>query len=132
MENLLAGIDFNDNLLLNQVALWMDGGSVTLYLTDKYSTEFTVEFCQTMSLKKHPYLSIPGSFLLNKIEIPIRSPYERIVLNALERLQFSVELLAVEKRKPKQLPTYREIIDERIAFVESNEYLAIAKKMGRL
>lgn len=132
MENLLADIDFTSNLVLKQVMIWMDGGSVTLSLTDRNFTEFTVEFCQVMSLKKDPRTSIPGSFLLNKIEIPIRSDDERVVLNALKHLQFSDELLAKEQREPKHLPTYREIIGEQIAFVESNEYLKIAKEMGRL
>ena len=132
MENILTSIDFNGTLTLNQVMLWMDGGSVTLDWTDKNATAFTVEFCQTMFLEKHSYASIPGSFLLRKIEIPIRSDDEQIILNALRQIQYSPKLIAEEKRLPKQMLTYRTIIDERIAFVASDEYLIIAKKMGRL
>ena len=135
MKNLLTGIDFAKRIVLKQVLLWMDGGSATLYLVDENATEFTVEFCQTMILEKHSYTNVPGSFLLNKTEIPIRSDEEQTILTALKKLQFSTELLAEEQRASKQLPgspTYREIIDERIAFVESNDYLIIAKEMGRL
>ncbi|WP_151088983.1 hypothetical protein [Hymenobacter baengnokdamensis] len=132
MENLLVGLDFRDNLILHQVSLWMDGGSVTLNLTDTNYTAFTVEFCQIMFLTKHPQKNFPGSFLLNKIEIPIRSDDEQVILNSLKHLSFSDKLIAEEKNTPKNLTTYREIINERIAFVESEEYLVIAKKMGRL
>lgn len=110
----------------------MDGGSVTLELADANSVEFMVEFCQAMSLKKYPDLSIPGSFLLNEIEIPIRSNDERIILGALKHFQFSDKLLAKEQYKPERLASYRRIIHERIAFVESTNYLTIAKEMGRL
>jgi hypothetical protein len=132
MENLLAGIDFSGTLLLNQVMLWMDGGSVTLDLTDRNFLGFTIEFCQMMSLRKYPGASIPGSFLLNEIEVPIRSNEEKIILNALKQIQLSDKLLAEEQRLPKHMATYREIINERIGFVESDKYLTIAKEMGRL
>jgi hypothetical protein len=131
MESLLADIDFTSTLFLSQIMVWMDGGSVTLELADRNSTEFTVEFCQTMSLKKYPQLRIPGSFLFNGIEIPIRSNDEQIILNALRELRLSDNLLTEEQRLPKHL-AYRAIIDEQIAFVKSNKYLAIAKEMGRL
>jgi hypothetical protein len=127
MENVLTGIDLTSTVLLKQVIVWMDGGSVTLELVDKYSTEFTVEFYQIMSLKKYPNVSIPGSFLLNGAEIPIRSDSERIILGALRQLHFSDELLA-----SSQLSVYREIINKQISFVESDNYLTIAKEMGRL
>jgi hypothetical protein len=45
MENILAGIDFEDVFTLNELRAWMDGGTVQLLLADKNQTAFTVVFC---------------------------------------------------------------------------------------
>lgn len=98
----------------------MDGGTITLYLLDANATEFSIEFCQKMFLKKRLDFGIPGSFLLNGQEVPIRSDNEKQLLQALRDMSFGT-LNLLDKR----------IIKESIAFVESEEYLRIAALMGR-
>jgi len=104
----------------------MDGGSVTLKLIDSKSTAFSVEFCQTMLLQKHSYTHIPGSFLFNNKELPIRSVGEKQILSALRNLYFKDSL------PTDQVTATKVWIQELIDFVESEEYLRIAALMGRL
>ena len=125
MGEQLASLNLK-NPLLNEVAEWMDGGSVTLYLVDDNATAFEVEFCQTMILENRTYLHIPGSFLFNREEVSIRSDSEKVLLTAIRNLRFK-ETIPVEE----QIAT-KSLIEELVAFVESDEYLRIATLMGRL
>ena len=128
MDDLLKGIDLGGGITLNELLAWMDGGSITLKLSDSNRFPFEVTICQSMALEIHANTGtwIPGSFLLNNMEVPIRSDSEKALLTALKSLQFSPEI----PRKNRALE--REIISSRIAFVESEEYLQIASEMGRI
>jgi hypothetical protein len=102
----------------------MDGGSVTLKLINSKSTSFSVEFCQTMLLQKRSCTHIPGSFLFNNKELPIRSYGEKQLLSAIRNLRFK-DSLPID-----QVTATKEYIQELIDFVESEEYLRIAALMG--
>ena len=123
MQNSPKNIDFEGILTLAEVSYWMDGGSVSLMLTDENETEFEIVFCQRVILEIHSYTKtwIPGSFLLNDVEIPIRSTEEKAILNALKKIIYSDAIYSEDI----------EIIKKEISFVESEEYLKIATKMGR-
>ncbi|MDO7851263.1 hypothetical protein [Hymenobacter convexus] len=128
MDDLLKGIDLESGVTLNNAVAFMDGGSVMLWLTDSNQTPFEILFCQSVSLGKrsNPDAWIPGNFLLNNTEVPIRSNGERKILSALKSFKFS------DKIPFKHRAIERELIDSRIAFVESEDYLKIASEMGRI
>jgi hypothetical protein len=128
MENILAGIDFEDVFTLNELRAWMDGGTVQLLLADKNQTAFTIVFCQRVALEIHLGTGtwIQGSLLFNEVEVPIRSASERIILDALKAVRFS------DKIPRKDRPLERKIIRDCISFIESEDYLETARIMGRL
>ena len=128
MEDFLKGIDFDGEIILKELGAWMDGGTITLELVDINHQAFEITICQTMTLGINSLNGtwIPGTFRLNDVEIPIRSDSEKKILNALKALKFSDNIPS------KSRPLERELINSRIAFVESQEYLKIATQMGRL
>ena len=128
MENLLQGIDLEGEIILHELRAWMDGGTISLVLSDSSQISFKVTICQSVALEIHinTGIWIPGSLLLNNIEVPIRSNDERKLLKALKALQFSPKI----PRRSRLLE--RQLINSRIAFVESKEYLQIASEMGRI
>jgi hypothetical protein len=128
VKSFLSSIDFAGGLTLNELMAWMDGGSVSLSMTDKNQTSFTVIFCQKVALEIYPGIGtwIPGSLLFNDVEVPIRSTSERVILDSLKTFKFS-------NRIPlKDRPLERKIISDCISFVESEDYLETARIMGRL
>ena len=127
MEDFLESIDFEGEIILNELCAWMDGGTITLALVDSHEHTFEVTICQTMSLKIHSHTGtwIPGAFLFNDIEVPIRSNSEQTLLRALKSFKFSPEIPLKNRSLEK------EIIIQGIAFVESEEYLQIASQMGK-
>ena len=128
MDDLLKGIDLEGGIILHELLAWMDGGSITLKLSDSNRFSFEVTICQSVALEIHVNTGtwIPGSLLFNNTEVLIRSDSEKALLKALNSIQFSPEI----PRKNRSLE--REIISSRIAFVESEEYLQIASEMGRI
>jgi len=112
--------EFSGALVLNDLLCFMDGGTVLLRLTDSESKSFEVEFVQTMILKKDKYTKYPGSLLLDNEYVPLRSDLERSIISSLKK---------VDIKRFKELE--KQIIQERISFVESEEYLEVAKKVGR-
>jgi len=89
MENLLASIDFSENLILNDIAFAGDGGSLFLSLTDKNSAELRVIFYQTALPQNFVNLEIPGFLLLNEAKVAVRSDDEKALLGSLKTLSFS-------------------------------------------
>ena len=128
MADLLKEINFEGEIILHEFGAWIDGGSITLSLTDANQISFEVTICQSVSLETHVNTGtwIAGSLLFNNIEVPIRSDIERKFLAALKSLQFSQNLSL------RNSALKRELISSRIAFVESEEYLRIASEMGRI
>ncbi|OWP64459.1 hypothetical protein CDA63_03555 [Hymenobacter amundsenii] len=120
MKKSIDSSSFITPFQLKELIAWMDGGSITLYLLDGNKTEFSVEFCQKMILKEWAGTNIPGSFLLDGQEVSIRSDNEKQLLQALRGMSIG-HLTSLDKS----------IIQESIAFVESEEYLRIATLMGR-
>ncbi len=78
-----------------------------------------------MLLQKTPHTTIPGSFLFNRTEVPIRSATEKKLLEALKNMRLGSGISAKETKSTKA------VAEEKIAFVESEDYLLIARQMGR-
>lgn len=113
-----------NQVVIEDVFTWMDGGTVTLKLK-KDKEFFDVEFVQKMVLsrKKTPR---PGSLLLNEKEVEIRSELEQKLLSELKTAKFGTTIIEREKELLKK------IISDSINFVESEDYIKIAKKVGRI
>ena len=123
--------DFIKPLTFQKIGFWMDGGTVTIDFIDDDLHAIYIQFTQTIFLEKYPFSPVPrgmhtpGSLVYNEIEVPVRSELERHILDALKTVLFKDDL------PEDQRITTRETIDERISFIESEEYLTLAAQMGR-
>ncbi|UOQ52381.1 hypothetical protein [Hymenobacter cellulosivorans] len=117
----LAALDFTEPPVLQNIMFAGDGGTVALALRDGSSKLFSIYFWQTVFLEKRAHNNTPGSFTLDGQEVAIRSAAEATLLAALKKMDLSQRDISEQ-----------EIIQERIAFVESPEYLHIAALMGRM
>ncbi|WP_264544153.1 hypothetical protein [Flavobacterium sp. N1846] len=64
---------------------------------------------------------IPGSLILNVKEVEIRSDLENEILSKLKSARFSTKIIDNEKQ------ILHKIIQESISFIESDNYIEIAK-----
>ncbi len=124
----MKGVEFNPKgqLTIEQVYTWMDGGSVTLEVKDEEGNAFSIEFVQKVSLQKQEYAACPGSLLLNKNEIEIRSQIESKILSSVQQAVWGPAIAEAEKQ------LLSKIIGECIEFVASDAYLEVAKKLNRI
>jgi hypothetical protein len=114
------------NVIIEDVLCWMDGGTVTLKIKKNEALFYEVEFVQKISLSNREKLRLPGSLLLNKKEVEIRSKLEKEILSEIKIAQFGTKILESEKDLLKK------IISEAIEFVESENYIKVAKIVGRI
>jgi len=122
MENEVE-FEFKGKPILTDIISFMDGGSVILQLKDSESlVKIEIRFMQAMILEKNPYSNYcSGSLILDNKEVPIRSSLEKAILSTLKTIDLGFRT-NLEKS----------IINEKIAFVESDDYLVTAKKVGRI
>lgn len=113
-------------LTIEDIILWMDGGSVTLITRDSESESFKIEFVQKVVLKKQEGLPYPGSLLLNENEIEIRSGLETKILAAIKNAIWGPKLVDSKNKLLKQ------VVNEYLEFVTSDNYIKIAKQVGRM
>ena len=115
-----------NDVKIEEVICWMDGGTITLKMKKNESLKYEVEFVQKVSLTNLTKLPLPGSFLLNRKEIEIRSELEKEILSEIKNAKFGAKIIESEKDLLKK------IITESVEFVESENYINIAKKVGRI
>jgi hypothetical protein len=119
-----------NKIIIEDIYCWMDGGTVTLKIKKDESIFYEVEFVQKAFLEKSKRASynplIPGSLLLNKIEVEIRSELEKEILSEIKSAEFGPKIAERENDLLKR------IISESIEFVESEDYITVAKKVGRI
>lgn len=113
-------------VIIEEVHCWMDGGSITLKMKKNESLFYDVEFVQKVFLTNQGKSSSPGSLLLNNKEIEIRSELETEILSEIKIAEFGSKILASEKELLKKA------ISEAIEFTESEDYIKVAKKVGRI
>ena len=113
-------------VIIEDVHCWMDGGTITLKMKKNESLFYDVEFVQKVSLTNREKSPLPGSLLLNNKEIEIRSELETAILSEIKVAEFGAKILESEKELLKK------IISEAVEFVESEEYIKVAKKVGRI
>jgi hypothetical protein len=113
-------------VIIEDVQCWMDGGSVTLKMSYNETDFFEVEFVQKVSLINRENFSKPGSLLLDGKEVEIRSSLESEIISKIKMAVFGPKIIESEKDLLKK------IISESLEFVESENYIEIAKKMERI
>jgi hypothetical protein len=113
-------------IIIEDVLCWMDGGSVTLKMNENETDIFEVEFVQKVSLINRENFPKPGSLLLDGKEVEIRSSLESEIISKIKMADFGPKIIESEKDLLKK------IIAESIEFVESENYIEIAKKVGRI
>lgn len=119
-------INFLEGIIIDDLSAWMDGGSVTLHCTIKDERKIIIEVVQHVSLGKNEWTKIPGSLYLNNVLVSIRSPLERKIVKALKNATFSSDY------KTNSFKLDKRIIQEKIDFIESDNFIEIARKMGRI
>jgi hypothetical protein len=114
------------NLIIEDVQAWMDGGTVTLITRDKELNNFEIEFVQKVSLVKRDNLPYPGSLLLDRKEVEVRSELESKILAAVKSADWGEKIIDKEKK------LLRQMIAECVNFITSDKYIDILKKVGRI
>ena len=121
-----------DNLKINStgqaeiidVYAWMDGGTVTVTLSTIDNTPLEVEFAQKADLKLSDINPNPGRLLLNRKVVDIRSDLEVKIINVLKSALYSNNPSHDNKH-------FRKCLVEAIDFVETNDYVLLAKQTGQ-
>ncbi len=93
---------------------------------DEEGNAFSIEFVQKVFLQKEDYAACPGSLLLNKNEIEIRSQMESKILSSVQQAVWGPAIAEAEK------PLLSKIVGECVEFVISDAYLEVAKKLDRI
>ena len=117
--------DPKGTLIIEDVYAWMDGGTVSLVVKDEESKSFDVAFVQKAFLTKRDNAPYPGSLLLNKQEVKLRSETESRIISAIRKSDWGSRIAENEKR------SMRLLINEAVDFVLSDKYLEVAKIVGR-
>lgn len=111
-------IDWQSQITIQEMAVWMDGGTVTVNCSNEKGESFEVEFVQYMNPSYPDKKAIPGRIYLNHDLVTVRSELETEILEAFDRADF------------KQVNhSNRSILSECLAFVRSDFYLDFANKV---
>lgn len=117
-------IDFNGSVKITGFITWMDGGTVELKCRDQHGKEFLIEISQRMFIEKNDFknlkkVKLPGRIYLNGECVLPRSELENRLLKCLQKIEYPESItLDLDKR----------IIEESIAFIQSEDYLKLFDK----
>jgi hypothetical protein len=113
-------------LIIEDVLVWMDGGSVTLKTVDSESNKFEIEFVQKVFLERTDHTSCPGALFLDKQEVAVRSDIESTILTFVKEAKWGQRIVEHEKQ------LLGDLIAECVDFVKSDKYIEIARAFGRI
>ncbi|MDQ6469259.1 hypothetical protein RB619_01300 [Flavobacterium sp. LHD-80] len=117
-------------IIIENVGVWMDGGTVTLKMKKDNSIFYEIDFVQKVILEKSKRQIenslVPGSLLLNRKEVEIRSSLEKEILSEIKAAKFGTNI------SQSEIDALNRIILEAINFVESEDYITVARKVGRI
>jgi hypothetical protein len=115
------------NIIIENVGFCMDGGTLVLEMKKDQSTFYEVQFVQKVIFSSRALMEqLPGSLVLNARAVEMRSELEKEILSEIKSADFGTKISEKERDSLKQ------IISEHIDFVESEDYLKVAKKVGRI
>jgi hypothetical protein len=119
--------DMKKQIIIENIGVSMDGGTLVLKIKKEESIFYEVEFVQKVVFSSRvPMDRLPGSLVLNEKEVEIRSELEREILSEIRIAEFGMQLEESER------DSFKRMILERIEFVESEDYITVAKKVGRI
>jgi hypothetical protein len=104
----------------------MDGGTITLLTRDTESKSFEIEFVQKAFLAKRDDVPYPGSLLLDKKEVGIRSELESKIMSAIKGADWGQKIIEKEKG------LLRQMINDCVDFITSDKYIEVSKQVGRV
>ncbi|QNF34422.1 hypothetical protein HUW51_17455 [Adhaeribacter swui] len=113
--------NIKDKLTIVDVSCWMDGGTITLIMQDQNSQTCEIEFVQKVALKRYENHPRPGSLLINRKEVEVRSELEKEILIAVQQAEWGTAIIEEEKDSLKM------IIEDCIDFVKSERYIELAQ-----
>ena len=113
----------NEQLTITDCAAATDGGSVILMSLDAKGQIFDIFLPQHVMPGNFNEAYIPGRLHLNEIPIEIRSARETEIINKLKEAQINIE-------GEEEVGEIRQLLEEIIAFVQSDEYLSIGEKFS--
>lgn len=119
-----SAIDFSGGVLINELAAWMDGGSITFYCETNDNKGLEIELVQRVQLMKRDSQRFPGSLYLNRELVGIRSSLEEKILIGLNQAIFNDKLKVTDLDK--------EILRNSIDYIRSDEFIEIARIVGRI
>ena len=114
-------IDLTSKILICELYAWMDGGSVTLICKNDLGQHFEIEFVQSVILNPRIVTKIPGRLYFDKKLVSERSDLEKVLLKNLEE---------AEMKNLTELDM--QILEERIKYVKSDQYLIDSKETEKL
>lgn len=105
-------ISFDSQIVIEDVAVWMDGGTVILKCLNNEGQKFSVEFSQSVLFEIYEFHNrLPGRLYLNEKIVEQRSELEEEIIKAIERARF------------KENELDNKIVFEKIKYIKSQEYL---------
>lgn len=116
-------LDINVPFKIDEVAAWMDGGSVTAYCTNNDGVKFNVHF-QHYSTIFNPGEHLPGRLSLAGQLVPVRSALEAKLLDQLAKAPIDI----FHDREDWQ-KLQKEVINHLIGKVRSEEYVDFDRKI---
>ncbi|EZH73550.1 hypothetical protein ATO12_16565 [Aquimarina atlantica] len=111
-------IDLTSQILIQELAIWMDGGSIKLKCTNQKKQEFEIEFVQNVNWEILEFQKLPGRIYLNENLIPKRSVMEKKIIESLETALFTNSSDIEET-----------IFKEKINYVKSEQFILDSNKI---
>lgn len=119
-----SSLRFSEGIIINELAAWMDGGTVTFYCETLENKGIEIELIQRVNLQRSGSDKFPGALYLNNILVGLRSSLEKDILIGLKKAKFKEEINITDLDK--------KILKEVIEYLESDELIEISKKAGRI
>ena len=121
-------IIFDKTIIIKEIAIWMDGGSVTVKCQNEIGHTFDIEFVQNViwdyptisNVTDQLSLKIPGRLYLNDQLIDIRSNLEERIIQSIE----TADKVILDE-------TELQILDEKVKYIKSDSYLRDQEKLRK-
>ncbi|WP_438425526.1 hypothetical protein [Aquimarina macrocephali] len=121
IERITGMINFRSKIEIEDISVWMDGGSITLKCRNENDQYFEIEFVQNVSWSLYESQNIPGRIYLDKELINQRSNLETEIING---------LIKAELKSRNSLD--QRMLNEKLEYVSSEGYLTDQVKIRRV
>lgn len=111
----------NEDIKIDEVQAWMDGGSITIKCSNSEKKEYSIEIQQHMVLETSPEGKMPGRIYFNNKLVDERSDFEKSILLMLEK--------TISLAQSSNEISNKVIIQEKINYVRSGQYEKNNKKI---